>query len=173
MGPIVLEASDRGLCAVHLHPDPVGNPTSKAGDKRDFKRTAMLREVRAWFEKYFTGTFKSPHDLPLDLAGSTFELRVWRELLEIPVGSCLTYGELAANIGRRGAAQAVGGAVGRNPIAILIPCHRVIGKNGTLTGFGGGLAWKRWLLHHEGFQVDGERPNSKVSRDATLPLFEP
>ena len=172
MGPIVLAATDHGLRAVNLNPKGTEISKTVSKSKGDFKRSAILREVRAWFEKYFAGHFLSPHTVPMDLTGSPFELKVWRELLEIPVGTCLTYGELAANIGQRGAAQAVGGAVGRNPIAILIPCHRVIGKTGTLTGFGGGLLWKRWLLRHEGFQVEGAQSNSKVSQPGTLPLFE-
>ena len=83
-------------------------------------------------------------------AGTSFQLRVWQQLLRIPYGETTSYGELARQIERPSASRAVGMANGRNPIGVIIPCHRVIGADGSLTGYGGGLPMKEWLLHHEG-----------------------
>src|SRR5439155_18130327 len=86
---------------------------------------------------------------PLDLHGTAFQIEVWEALYRIPYGETRTYAEIARAIGRPAAVRAVGAANGANPVAILVPCHRVIGSNGTLTGYGGGLAHKKWLLDHE------------------------
>lgn len=94
---------------------------------------------------YFEGT-RREFDLPLDLRGTDFQLTVWRELARIPFGETISYGELARRIGQPAASRAVGAANGANPIPIVIPCHRVIGANGGLTGFGGGIETKKWLL---------------------------
>jgi methylated-DNA-[protein]-cysteine S-methyltransferase len=99
-------------------------------------------------EAYFAGE-RSDFDLDLYLAGSEFQRRVWRALLTIPYGETRSYGQIAEQIGASGAARAVGLANGRNPIAIVVPCHRVIGASGSLTGYGGGLNRKRWLLYME------------------------
>jgi methylated-DNA-[protein]-cysteine S-methyltransferase len=96
-------------------------------------------------QAYFDGR-RREFDLPLDLPGASFQLMVWRELTRIPFGETISYGELARRIGRPTAYRAVGAASGANPIPIIIPCHRVVGANGRLTGFGGGLETKRWLL---------------------------
>lgn len=104
--------------------------------------------VRRQLEEYFDGRRRS-FDVPLKPAGSPFELAVWAALQEIPYGETTSYGELARRIGRPDAARAVGAANGRNPIAVIVPCHRVIGANGSLTGYGGGLERKRLLLELE------------------------
>jgi methylated-DNA-[protein]-cysteine S-methyltransferase len=104
--------------------------------------------VRAQLAEYFDGRRRG-FDLPLKPAGSPFELAVWRALEAIPYGETMSYGELAARIGRPDAARAVGTANGRNPIAVIVPCHRVIGADGSLTGYGGGLERKRLLLDLE------------------------
>jgi methylated-DNA-[protein]-cysteine S-methyltransferase len=115
----------------------------------DWKHSAEpFVPVRAQLAEYFDGRGRS-FDLPLKPTGSPFELAVWRALLEIPYGETVSYGELAARIGRPDAARAVGVANGRNPIAVIIPCHRVIGADGSLTGYGGGLERKRLLLDLE------------------------
>jgi methylated-DNA-[protein]-cysteine S-methyltransferase len=100
-------------------------------------------------DEYFAGD-RREFDLELDPHGSRFELRVWKALRRIPYGETETYGELAERIGSPGRARAVGAANARNPIAVVIPCHRVIGADGSLTGYAGGLERKRWLLRHEG-----------------------
>jgi methylated-DNA-[protein]-cysteine S-methyltransferase len=104
--------------------------------------------LRAQFEEYFAGDRRA-FDLALAPAGNAFELRVWAALVQIPYGETASYGEIAQRIGAPGAARAVGLANGRNPIAVIIPCHRVIGSNGSLTGYGGGLDRKRLLLDLE------------------------
>ena len=109
-------------------------------------------DVRTQLGEYFAGT-RTSFDLPLHLLGSAFQRRVWAALLEIPCGETTSYGELARVIGVPGAARAVGLANGQNPVPIIVPCHRVIGANGSLTGYGGGLDAKRWLLTHEASQA--------------------
>ncbi len=109
--------------------------------------------VRRQLSEYFSGR-RTSFDLPLAPRGTAFQQRVWAELVAIPFGGRATYGELARRIGRPAASRAVGAANGANPIAIVIPCHRVVGSDGSLTGYGGGLPLKRWLLAHEA----GARP---------------
>ena len=110
--------------------------------------TPVLTEAKHWLSLYFSG--KEPDFLPpLHPQGSSFRQAVWNVLLTIPRGQTMTYGEIARRLNVR-SAQAVGGAVGHNPISILIPCHRVVGSDGSLTGYAGGLARKEWLLHLEG-----------------------
>lgn len=99
---------------------------------------------------YLAGDLRALEDLPVDPGGTPFQRRVWQILRTIPPGTTVSYGELAARLGRPAAARAVGAANARNPIAIAIPCHRVIGTDAHLRGYGGGLARKRWLLRHEG-----------------------
>jgi methylated-DNA-[protein]-cysteine S-methyltransferase len=105
-------------------------------------------QTRIQLDQYFAG-LRSSFDLPLTMRGSEFELRVWSALREIPYGESTNYGEIARRLGEPGAARAVGVANARNPIAVIVPCHRVIGADGSLTGYGGGLARKRFLLDLE------------------------
>jgi len=112
--------------------------------------------------RYFAGDVHAIDDLPADPGGTPFQAAVWKRLREIPAGETMTYGEVAASVGHPDGARAAGGAVGSNPIPIVIPCHRVVAANGTLNGFGGGLPRKRWLLRHEGahFRDDSPRQTS-------------
>lgn len=110
-----------------------------------------LAAVRRQLGEYFDG-HRRAFDLPVAAAGSAFQLRVWRALREIPFGATTSYGGLAAALGRPGASRAVGRANATNPVCLVTPCHRVIGKDGSLTGFGGGIEKKRWLLAHESAQ---------------------
>jgi methylated-DNA-[protein]-cysteine S-methyltransferase len=100
--------------------------------------------------QYFGGDLRALDRLRVDPGGTPFQAKIWAGLRRIPAGRTMTYGELAAAAGRPGAARAAGGAVGKNPVAIIIPCHRIVGSDRRLTGFGGGLVRKRWLLEHEG-----------------------
>lgn len=109
---------------------------------------ALVRAAAA-LRAYATGSARAPR-APFDLEGTPFQLAVWKRLREIPFGKTTTYGELAASLGRPRAARAVGAAVGANPVSILVPCHRVVGSDGALTGFGWGLPMKRALLRREG-----------------------
>jgi O-6-methylguanine DNA methyltransferase len=105
--------------------------------------------LRTALDEYFTGRLSSLDRVEVASAGTPFQQTVWRALRDIPPATTLTYGALAARIGRPSASRAVGAANGSNPIAIIVPCHRVIGSQGRLTGYGGGLDRKRWLLDHE------------------------
>ena len=108
-------------------------------------------------QEYFAGK-RREFDLPLRMAGTEFQQRVWRELAQIPFGETRSYGQLAKRLDNPNGSRAVGLANGRNPIAIIVPCHRVIGADGSLTGFGGGIDRKEWLLTHEGHPTTGELP---------------
>jgi len=142
IGELLLIAADDGaLTGVHL-PGRHGDTT---GAERD---DAALAPARAQLTQYFAGE-RTGFDLPLRPAGGPFQQRVWEALLDIPYGETASYGELARRLGAPGAARAVGAANGRNPIAIVVPCHRVIGASGALTGYAGGLERKRALLDLE------------------------
>ncbi|HEY3087678.1 MAG TPA: methylated-DNA--[protein]-cysteine S-methyltransferase [Jatrophihabitantaceae bacterium] len=109
---------------------------------------AVFDDVRAQLSEYFAGT-RQQFDLPLNARGNAFQHAVWQVLTEIPYGETTSYGKVAAAVGHPDGARAVGVANGQNPIPIIVPCHRVIGADGSLIGYGGGLSTKRWLLDHE------------------------
>jgi methylated-DNA-[protein]-cysteine S-methyltransferase len=111
--------------------------------------SSVLDATASWLDAYFAGRSADPRDLPIAMHGTDFERRVWNCLLHIPAGSTRSYGAIAVDLGLRNGARAVGLANGANPLSIIVPCHRVIGSNGTLTGYGGGLDRKQWLLEHE------------------------
>ncbi len=145
LGPLQLFARGEELIRVHL-PEQDG-PAAVSDSDRE-RPTAVLVQTAQQLAEYFAGT-RTVFELPLGPKGSGFQERVWRQLLAIPYGTTRSYGEIARAIGRPSASRAVGTANGSNPIAIIVPCHRVIGQNGTLTGYAGGLAAKKWLLDHE------------------------
>ena len=147
IGPLALRQEGEALCAVHLMPQgtmPVG------------EHTPLLDEAGRQIGAYFAGALRV-FDLPLCPKGSAFDLRVWALLRQIPFGQLRSYGELAGALGSPRASRAVGGACGRNPLLIVVPCHRVVGVSGRLTGFAAGLPAKRALLTREGFDVRGDR----------------
>ncbi|OBX09488.1 cysteine methyltransferase [Gallibacterium salpingitidis] len=109
----------------------------------------VLQQTEQALHNYFAGQQNAFVDLPLKLLGTEFQQAVWQQLLQIPFGQTATYADIATRIGKPKAVRAVGGAVGRNPISIIVPCHRILGKQQQLTGFGGGLPVKRYLLKHE------------------------
>jgi methylated-DNA-[protein]-cysteine S-methyltransferase len=115
--------------------------------------SALLEGTCAELGEYFAGT-RHDFTLPLDFQGSSFHQRVWRALTQIPYGCTVSYGNLARTLGAPKAARAVGAACGANPVPIIAPCHRVLGSDGSLHGFGGGLPLKAWLLRHEGVLLD-------------------
>ena len=124
------------------------------GAKLDLSGEGMspiLEEAKNWLDRYFAGERPSPAELPLAPVGTPFQRTVWKQLCEIPYGTLTTYGELAKRL--RTSARAVGSAVGHNPISIIVPCHRVMGADGSLTGYAGGVERKRWLLEHEGAEI--------------------
>jgi methylated-DNA-[protein]-cysteine S-methyltransferase len=111
------------------------------------------------FDRYFSGDLAALDQLPVETAGTPFQRAVWRALRDIPCGETVSYGRLALQIGKPKAVRAVGLANGSNPVGVVVPCHRVIGGNGSLTGYGGGIERKRWLLEHE--QVTSGRQNGR------------
>lgn len=132
--------------AVHRHTDRTGwGPRSSL---RDSDTPAVLVEAASQLSAYFAGD-RTAFDLPLAPRGTGFQRLVWAALLAIPYGETTSYGDLARQLGSPGAARAVGLANGRNPISIIVPCHRVVGSTGQLTGYGGGIERKRTLLAHE------------------------
>lgn len=129
-----------------------------SGMPAEQRRIPVLADASAWLDSYFSGGRPSPGSLPLAPQGSAFRQEIWQMLCGIPYGETVTYGELAGEYARRHgltsmSAQAAGGAVGHNPISVIIPCHRVVGANGSLTGYAGGLERKRWLLRLEGAEL--------------------
>jgi methylated-DNA-[protein]-cysteine S-methyltransferase len=143
VGALLLSGDARALTGLGFLREDTRIPP---GWVRDDVRFALERKQ---LDEYFSGE-RSEFDFPMRLEGSAFERDVWAALEEIPYGTTATYGEIAERIGRPGRARAVGAANGRNPIAIVVPCHRVIGAGGKLTGYGGGLERKRELLVLEG-----------------------
>jgi methylated-DNA-[protein]-cysteine S-methyltransferase len=113
--------------------------------RRDDRAFATLREQ---VDAYFAGDLTA-FDVPLQMAGTPWQREVWQALQTVPYGQTMSYGELAARLGRPSAARAVGAANGRNPVSVIVPCHRLIGASGALTGYLGGLERKRWLIDHE------------------------
>ena len=144
IGPLTLLASDRGLRGVfmdnHRHP-----PEEQI---RWISNASKFIEARRQIDEYFDGT-RREFDLILDFQGTPFQIDVWKALLTVPYGETASYADQAARIGRAKAVRAVGSANGQNPLSIVVPCHRIIGKNGSLTGYGGGLPRKQFLLAHE------------------------
>jgi methylated-DNA-[protein]-cysteine S-methyltransferase len=156
IGDMLALDSGEGLCALEF----TGPDKRMAGLDARLRRwfppheiadrdTPTIVRTRAWLDQYFAGTSADITSLPLDMRGGGFEKRVWTALCDIAPGETTSYGAIAKALGSAGASRAVGAANGANPIAIVVPCHRVIGASGTLTGYGGGLDRKVWLLDHE------------------------
>lgn len=144
LGQMTLVGDEHAL--IHIDLPEAKRPLPIAAEwRRDAKR---FSEERRQFDRYFDGTSKT-FDLPLAPRGTPFQQEVWRALCGIGYGETISYGELASRIGRPKASRAVGLANGANPLSIIVPCHRVIGANGSLTGYGGGMDAKKWLLDHE------------------------
>lgn len=145
LGPITLIVDDAGvLTALHFH-DQRYRPGEDARGERD---DTVAPEAAAQLAEYFAGE-RTSFDVPLAPRGTPFQRRVWDALREIPYGATESYGRIAARIGAPTASRAVGAANGRNPLGIIVPCHRVVGASGALTGYAGGVERKRWLLDHE------------------------
>ena len=153
VGTLTLVAGERGLRAVLWPDEPAARvvlpdtlPVGELDDGSPARR--VLTEAARQLREYFDGSLQV-FDLPLDPVGTEFQLQVWQVLRTIPYGATITYGEQAALLGDRNKSRAVGAANGRNPISIVVPCHRVVGSTGALTGFAGGIDAKSWLLRHE------------------------
>ena len=139
IGRLKIEEDGEAITALHLCIDEV----DKADEANN--ETSLLQETKEQLEEYFTGKRKE-FNLPISLNGTDFQKKVWNALRTIPYGETLSYGEVAAKIGNPKASRAVGGANNKNPILIIVPCHRVIGADGSLVGFGCGLPAKEYLL---------------------------
>jgi methylated-DNA-[protein]-cysteine S-methyltransferase len=144
IGPLTLMACDGILAGVHMHEQRHRPAPSAFGRRED----ALFTEATRQLEEYFAGR-RTVFDVPRTMVGTPFQRLVWDALCDIPYGETVSYGQLADRIGQPTASRAVGLANGRNPISIIVPCHRVIGANGSLTGYGGGLARKQHLLAFE------------------------
>lgn len=146
IGSLTLVADGDDLIGVYMETHLHAPDSEEFGERVD--GDPVLDRVAQQLTEYFAGD-RVEFDLPLRPVGTDFQQRVWRALLDIPYGQTWSYGELAGRIGQPSASRAVGLANGRNPISVVIPCHRVIGANGSMTGYGGGIERKRWLLGHE------------------------
>ncbi len=149
IGDLRVVASDDGIREIWM-PLPAARAVPiQAPENSDHP---ILTEARRQIDEYFRGDRRT-FDLPLDVAGTAFQLEVWKALVDIPYGATESYGRLAERVGRPRAARAVGGANGRNPVPLVVPCHRVIGADGTMVGYAGpsedGIAIKRWLIRYE------------------------
>ena len=148
IGPLTLVAGERGLTNLFF-PGRGPSPAEASGG------SAVLADAVDQLDEYFAGERRS-FDLPLDLQGTPFQRSVWAELLEIAYGKTISYKAIATRLGRLDRVRAVGGAVGRTPVPIIVPCHRAVGSDGSLTGYGGGLQRKQALLDLEARTVAGQ-----------------
>jgi methylated-DNA-[protein]-cysteine S-methyltransferase len=145
LGPLKLKGDDQGHL-IGLYMEPHRHEPDGTGDVR--ASLPVFTAAERQLAEYFEGK-RREFDLPLSADGTSFQREVWRALRAIPFGVTISYGELARRVGNPAASRAVGLANGRNPISIIVPCHRVIGATGKLTGYGGGVPRKEWLLGHE------------------------
>jgi methylated-DNA-[protein]-cysteine S-methyltransferase len=150
VGELLLAVSDRGLCRVSFDGERELEDLARTFGARVLRSEGPVENARRELEEYFAGRRRA-FDLPIDLTGlPLFQRSVLDELVRVPYGEVSTYGALAARVGKPRAARAVGGALNRNPVAIVVPCHRIVGASGSLTGYAGGLGRKRALLELEG-----------------------
>ena len=155
VGPMIALASGKGLCALEFdRPERMALLTKRLArwhgpHKIKEANHPIFALTKHWLDDYFKGRFGNRKTPPWDIRGTAFEKRVWGELKKIKPGHVLSYVLIAKKLGKPRAARAVGGASARNPVALIIPCHRLVGSNGSLTGYGGGTDKKRWLLEHE------------------------
>ena len=146
IGRLTIECSDLAITGLWL---PNCKHCPSLPNTTELPNHPLLESAIRWLDQYFAGDDPDPNTLPLEPVGSAFQTKVWTALQRIPYGQVVSYRDIATVIGHPDACQAVGAAVGRNPISIIIPCHRVIGANGSLTGYAGGLTAKAFLLSHE------------------------
>jgi methylated-DNA-[protein]-cysteine S-methyltransferase len=148
IGRVLVAASEAGITRMEIAPSQGAPRGSQRAEGSQQARAHVAHAIRQ-LKEYFAGK-RREFDLPLDLRGTPLQQRVWRSLLDIPFGKTMTYGELARRVGTPKAARAAGAACGANPVWLVVPCHRVIGSDGGLHGYGGGLWRKEFLLKHEG-----------------------
>ena len=148
IGTLTPVAAEGALVGLYMEEQRHHPGVETFGERAPVAGDAVFEAVEQQLGEYFAGA-RTAFNVPLSLEGTPFQVRVWETLLEIPTGQTWTYGQLAAHLGNPAASRAVGLANGKNPISVIVPCHRVVGANGSLTGYGGGLARKRWLLDLE------------------------
>jgi O-6-methylguanine DNA methyltransferase len=168
VGTLLLAATEKGLCCLHFYKGAMPPPGK---DETWIESLEHLRPYISQLESYFRGELRA-FTCDLDLVGTQFQKDCWQALLRIPYGETCSYGDIASAIGRPNAFRAVGQANHDNPLAIIVPCHRVLGADGTLTGYGGGLSTKEKLLRLEGakFRLKSKpSANSTVNKTADLP----
>jgi methylated-DNA-[protein]-cysteine S-methyltransferase len=156
IGELLVTATDDALTGLEMA------PFERPAEPARARSNDVLRAARTQLNAYFRGK-RMAFDLPLAPAGTPFQQGVWQELVRIPLGETISYAQLAERVGRPGHFRAVGSANGRNPISLIIPCHRVIGSGGSLTGYGGGIDRKRWLLDHEAAMTARARGTKKAA----------
>ena len=151
IGRILFASDSEGICALDYagYESRMEGLLSRRFGAFEFQRGSDSCRLKPRLRSYFDGDVHALDDAPVSMGGTAFQEQVWKALREIPAGHTRTYGELAARLGRTQAARAVGHANALNPVAIVVPCHRVIGASSGLTGYAGGLARKEWLLRHE------------------------
>ncbi|UFJ62909.1 methylated-DNA--[protein]-cysteine S-methyltransferase [Brevibacillus sedimenti] len=165
IGPLLIASTKNGLCFIEFGDGEQALSSLQRWCRKTFMGVPISRDdqgnqsVREQLEEYFAGTRKT-FDIPLDMYGTPFQKAVWTELTRIPYGETRSYKEIALSIGAAKAVRAIGGANNRNPIPIVVPCHRVIGSNGALVGYGGGLSIKAHLLALEGAHAASLHPDS-------------
>ena len=171
IGDLLVVSDGNNLCAIEFDGDEA---RLRAGMRKRFGEINLARASNpqgfsSSIRAYFAGNLRALNSIPVMTGGTEFQRLVWNALREIPCGSTSSYGQLAKKIGKPGSSRAVGLANGSNPIPIVVPCHRVIGANASLTGYGGGLDRKRWLLEHEGV-ILRVRKNFAVTRSGQAEL---
>ncbi len=157
LGSITIAADKNGIVGLWL-PGQSGTGLTEPEIRGFPQASEHLKEASKWLDMYFAGEKPDPKTLKLNPKGTEFQKQVWDRLIEIPYGKTVSYGKIAADVAKirckeHMSSRAVGAASGCNPISIVVPCHRVIGSNNHLTGYGGGLPLKKWLLEHEGLTI--------------------
>jgi methylated-DNA-[protein]-cysteine S-methyltransferase len=167
IGNLIAVTSSKGLCLLNFEENSDFFQKRLAQYCPDYtfdnRYQDLLNRTKSWLNDYFLKKFKLLENLPLDLQGSPFSLQAWNALRMVPVHTTLSYGTLAKQIGAPKASRAIGKVVGENPIIIMIPCHRIVGSEGTLTGFSCGLERKEWLLTHEGHTIQKNNIPSRAT----------
>jgi methylated-DNA-[protein]-cysteine S-methyltransferase len=154
-GELTVVASDKGVRYITFENDAHPKSYQNMSVIDDASHPVVARTV-AQLHEYIKGTRRT-FDVPLDLVGTEFQVQAWSALAKVPYGTTASYAQQAASIGRPKATRAIGAANGRNPVVVVLPCHRIVGADGSLTGFGGGLPVKKWLLDHEANVAQGPK----------------
>jgi methylated-DNA-[protein]-cysteine S-methyltransferase len=169
LGPLAVVVGEKGLCLLEFGADwgRIRATLARRFGDVDLVKHRDPGGVVSRLRRYLEGDLAALDDVPVDPGGTDFQQKVWKALRRVPAGRTISYGELARRIGSPAAMRAVGAANGANPVPLVVPCHRVIGADGALTGYGGGMPRKEWLLRHEGAAFRGGR---QAPSQAALPL---